>query len=173
MGINYGLYVSLLEGDGIPLALLYHINVAFASWVCQCINTPQLANVAFDTTLATNTSLVALWSLKQTTQYRKYCIWNLKLRIQIKLSMLEFSSHESFLIHGKNANLLTLHHLIRCRFFVSFHPNAFEHLCILDSNRSNHNCKVPIALHLGLHVEKDRPHTPCNHAKKLKNMDKS
>jgi hypothetical protein len=30
-GINYGLFVSLKEGDGIPLALLYLANVTFAS----------------------------------------------------------------------------------------------------------------------------------------------
>jgi len=139
-------------------------DAAFASWACQRVNTPQLANVTFDTTLATNTSLMMFQSLKQTTQYNKYSIWNLKPRIQIKLSMalLEFIDHESFLIHGKNVIFLTLHHLIKCRFLVSFHPNVFEHLCIPESNCSNHNCKVFIVLHLGLHVEKDRPHTPCS-----------
>ncbi len=35
-------------------------------------------------------------------------------------------------------------------------------------------CVCPItrssSLHLGLHIERDGPHTPCNHAKKLKNV---
>ncbi len=88
------------------------------------------------------------------------------------MTLLKFIDHESFLIHGKNANLLVLHHLIRYKFLVLLHPNAFEHLCIPNLNRSNHNYKVLIALHLGLHVEKDKPHTACNHAKKLKNMDR-
>jgi len=26
------------------------------------------------------------------------------------------------------------------------------------------------SLYLGLHIEEDGPHTPCNHAKKLKNV---
>jgi hypothetical protein len=109
--------MSLLEGDGIPLALLYHINTTFAFWACWRINTLWLANVAFDTTLATNIFLV-LQSLKQTTQYNKYCIWNLKPKIEIKLSMalLEFIDHESILSHGKNANLPMLHCFIRYRF---------------------------------------------------------
>jgi hypothetical protein len=38
IGINYALYVSLLEGDGIPLTLLYCTDATFASWVCCCIN---------------------------------------------------------------------------------------------------------------------------------------
>ncbi len=32
-GINYGQSMSLLEGDGISLALLYRANATFASWV--------------------------------------------------------------------------------------------------------------------------------------------
>jgi hypothetical protein len=32
MRINYGLSMSPLEGDGIPLALLYRANVTYASW---------------------------------------------------------------------------------------------------------------------------------------------
>ncbi len=32
-GINYGLFVSLLKGDGIPLAFLYHTNATSISWV--------------------------------------------------------------------------------------------------------------------------------------------
>jgi hypothetical protein len=110
--------MSLLEGDGIPLPLLYHINTTFASWACWRINTLWMANVAFDTTLTTNISLVVLQSLKQTTQYNKYCIWNLKPKIEINLNMalLEFIDHESILIHGKNANLPMLHRFIRCIF---------------------------------------------------------
>jgi len=65
------------------------------------INTLQLANVA-STSSTINTSLVVFQTLKQTLQYNKYYIWNLKLEIQIKLSMalLEFTDHESFFIHG-------------------------------------------------------------------------
>jgi hypothetical protein len=54
--------------------------------------------------------------------------------------------------------------------FHFVHLSVFECLCIPSSNRSNHNYKVLIALHFGLHVEKDGPHTTCNHAKKLKNV---
>jgi hypothetical protein len=41
-------------------------------------------------------------NLKTTTQYNKYCIQNLKPKIQIKLNMalLEFTNHKSFFIHG-------------------------------------------------------------------------
>jgi len=35
--------------------------------------------------------------------------------------------------------------------------------CIYPTTRSS-------SLHLGLHIERDGPHTPCNHAKKLKNV---
>jgi hypothetical protein len=66
--IRYGLSVSLLEGDGIPLALLYYIDETFASWVHRHIKTLRLANVA-STTLTANTSLVVFPTLKQTTQY--------------------------------------------------------------------------------------------------------
>jgi hypothetical protein len=58
--------MSLLEGDGIPLALLYHVDVTFTSWACQRVNTLRLANVA-SITLTTNTSLVVPRTLKQTT----------------------------------------------------------------------------------------------------------
>jgi len=85
-GINYGLYVSLSNGDGIPLAFLYHVDATFASWVWRCINTLWLANTT-SIGSTTNTSLMALQTLKQITQYNKYCIWNLKLIIQIKMNM--------------------------------------------------------------------------------------
>jgi len=71
--INYGLYVSLLKGDGIPLALLCHIDATSTSWAYYRVKTLRLANVT-STTSATNTSLVVLRTLKQTTQYNKYCI---------------------------------------------------------------------------------------------------
>ncbi len=85
-GINYWLFVSLLKWDGIPLALLYHVNATSTSWAQHCINTSWLANVA-SITLAINTPLEVPQTLKQTTQYNKYCIWNLKLVIWIKMSM--------------------------------------------------------------------------------------
>ncbi len=43
-------------------------------------------------------------------------------------------------------------------------------ICIPVSNCSNYKCKVFITFQLGLHVEKDGPHTPCSHAKKPKNV---
>ncbi len=70
----------------------------------------------------------------------------------------------------KKVNLFTLHHLIKCRLLITLHPNAFEPLYILGSSHSNHNYKVLIALHFSLHIERDGPHTPCSHAKKLKNV---
>ncbi len=66
-----------------------------------------------------------------------------------------------------------LHHLIECRFSIALHPNTFECLCICGSNFLNDNYKAPIMLQLGLHVERDEPHTPCSHANKLKNVAKS
>jgi len=99
MGINYQLSMALLEGDGIPVA--FCVDATFTSWVCRFINTPCLANVT-PTTFTTNTSLMMPWTLKQTRQYNKYCMSNLKPEIQMKLSMalLEFINHESILIHG-------------------------------------------------------------------------
>jgi hypothetical protein len=97
MGINYGLFVSLMEEDGIPLSFLYCIDATFTPWACQHVNTLRLAN-ASSTISTTNTSLVVLQTLKQTTQYNKYYIWKLKPEIQIQLNMalLELVDHESF-----------------------------------------------------------------------------
>jgi hypothetical protein len=61
---------------------------------------------------------------------------------------------------------------IGCKFPIMFHPNTFECLCIYGLNHLNDNYKVLIMLELGLHVERDGPHTPCSHAKKLKNVAK-
>jgi hypothetical protein len=55
--INYELFVSVLEGDGIPLTLLYHVDATSTSWAYSHIKTPQLANVA-STTSIINTCLV-------------------------------------------------------------------------------------------------------------------
>jgi hypothetical protein len=79
------------------LAILYCINETFAWWVCRRIKTPQLANVA-STTWATNTSLVVPQTLKQTTQYNKYCIWILKPIIQIKFSMALLETYQPWII---------------------------------------------------------------------------
>ncbi len=100
-----------------------------------------------------------------------------KFGIQIKLSMalLELNNHESFLIHGialKGQFPYVTYCFIRCRLLILLHPIAFEHLCIPGWSCSNHNYKVLITLHLGLHIERDGPHTPCNHANKLKNVAK-
>jgi hypothetical protein len=97
IGTNNTPPISLLEGDGIPLALLYCADATFASWACCRINTQQLANVV-STTLATNTSLAVPWTLQQTTQYNKYYIWNLKLLIQIKLSMTLLETYQPWII---------------------------------------------------------------------------
>jgi len=63
--------------------------------------------------------------------------------------------------------------LIRCRPPVLLHPSTFGCLCILDLSCSNHNYKVLITLRLDMHVERNGPHTPCSHAKKLKNVTKN
>jgi hypothetical protein len=52
---------------------LYHVNATFTSWAQHCINTSWLANVA-SIALAINTSFEVPQTLKQTTQYNKYCI---------------------------------------------------------------------------------------------------
>jgi hypothetical protein len=130
------------------------------SWVCQCVNTPRLTKVT-STTSAINTSLMVPWTLKQTTQYNKYYIWNLKLEIQIKLSMalLELINHESFFIHGiyKKADLPLPHHIINCRLLVAFHPNTFACFYILGFSRSNQNYKVLITFHLSLTLKEMDP----------------
>jgi hypothetical protein len=79
-------------------------------------------------------------------------------------------NHFQLMVLHKKVNIFTPHHLIKCRLLVTLHPNTFEPLYILYSSHSNHNCKVLIALHLGLHIERDGPHTPYSPAKKLKNV---
>jgi hypothetical protein len=79
-------------------------------------------------------------------------------------------NHFLFMILCKKVNIPTLHHFIRCRLPILLHPSAFEHVCILGSSYLNCNYKDVIAFHLGLYVERNGPHTSCNHAKKLKNV---
>jgi hypothetical protein len=71
--ISYGLFVSLREEDGIPFALMHCTHETSTSWACCHIKTVQLANVT-STTITTNTSLVVFPTIKQITQYNKYCI---------------------------------------------------------------------------------------------------
>jgi hypothetical protein len=40
--ISYGLSISLLEGDGIPLAFLYWVDETSTSWACCHIKTLKL-----------------------------------------------------------------------------------------------------------------------------------
>ncbi len=87
----------IIEGGWHPLAFTYRANVTFASWAWCCIKTPQLAIIAC-TTLTTNTSLVVLQTLKQITQYNKYCIWILKPRIQIKFNMALLETYRPWII---------------------------------------------------------------------------
>jgi hypothetical protein len=91
-------------------------------------------------------------------------IWNLKPKIQIKLNMtlLKLINNESLFIHGMcmKVNCPTLYCLIKNKFLFTFYPNAFEPLFIPNLNHLNHNCKVFITLHLGLHIERNGPHTP-------------
>ncbi len=95
MKINYGLFVSLMKGDGIPFTLLYSAATTYVALASQCVNTLWLVNVAY-ITLTTNISLGVFQTLKQTKQNNKYGVWNLKLEIKIKLSMalLELIKHE-------------------------------------------------------------------------------
>lgn len=86
MKINYGLFVSLMKGDGILFTLLYCAATTYVASASQCVNTLWWANVAY-ITLTTNISLVVLQTLKQTKQNNKYGVWNLKLEIKIKLNM--------------------------------------------------------------------------------------
>jgi hypothetical protein len=65
-----------------------------------------------------------------------------------------------------------LHRLIRCKLPVLLHPKAFKRFCIPNLSHSNHNFKVFVVLHLSLHIERDGPHIPCSHAKKLKSVAK-
>jgi hypothetical protein len=81
MRINYGLFVSLVEGDEIPLALLYHIDATSTCWAFWHVNTPWLANVAFIAS-TTHTSLVVCWTLKQQHNITSiaYETWNQKFK---------------------------------------------------------------------------------------------
>jgi hypothetical protein len=79
-------WYKLPKEDGISLVLLYCVDATSTSWACCCVNTLWLVNVV-SIASTTNTSLVMLQTLKQITRYNKYYIWNLKSKIQIKLSM--------------------------------------------------------------------------------------
>jgi hypothetical protein len=85
--------------DPIRPLVLHCSNLCILGY--QCINTHWLANYAYITS-TTNTSLIVLWTLKQTRPYNKYGIWDQKPKIKIKLSMalLELIDHKSFFIHG-------------------------------------------------------------------------
>jgi hypothetical protein len=48
-----------------------------------------------------------------------------------------------------------------------FHPSAFAYLVWVAQISS---AKAFIVFQLGLHIDLDGPHTPCSHAKKLKNV---
>jgi len=92
----WAIYITIREGWN-PLALLYHIDATSTSCVCHRVNIPWLAN-ATSITSATNTSLMVFRTLKQTTQYNKYCIWKLKPRIQSKLSMALLETYQPWII---------------------------------------------------------------------------
>jgi len=68
--ISYGLFISLPEGDGIPLALLYRVHATSMSWVYYHVKTPHLASVA-STSSATNTSPVVFQTLKSKKKKKK------------------------------------------------------------------------------------------------------
>ncbi len=98
--------------------------------------------------------------------------WNLnKIEYGI-VGNLPTMNHFLIMVLHKKANIFMLHHLMGCRLSIMFHPSAFECLCIPSLNHLNHKCKFFIALQLGMHVERGGPHTPCNYAKKLKNVTK-
>jgi hypothetical protein len=146
----------------------------FGSWVCRHVKTSRLVNV-MSIILATNTSLVVPWTLKQITQYNKYCIWILKPRIQIKFSTALLETYQPWIILKswycvrRKISLCCI--VLFNAIFQSFSIQApLECFYVFDSIHSNHKCKVFIAFQLGLHIEKDGAHTPCNHAKKVKNV---
>ncbi len=109
-----------------------YADATSTSWVCCRINTSWLANV-MSTTLAINTSLTMPWTLQQTTQYYTqyytYCIWNLKLRIQIKLNMALLEIYWPWIICeswycliykflGDFLKNIDLHHPLWCSFYM-------------------------------------------------------
>jgi hypothetical protein len=78
-----------------------------------------LANVA-STTSTTNTS-------KQTTQYNKYCIWILKLGIQIKFSMTLLEIYWPWIVSESwyyVRRLISLHHIVL--FDVNFQSHSTQ-----------------------------------------------
>ncbi len=81
----------------------------------------------------------------------------------LKLAM----NHFKIMVLCKKANLFISHCFIRCRFPITIHLNNFECLCV---SSSNDNYKVLILLHLGMHIERGGPHTPCSHAKEQNNV---
>ncbi len=140
--------MSLLEGDGIPLALLYCVDATFASWACCRVKIPWLINVA-STTSATNTSMVVIWTLKQTTQYNKYCIWIVKLGIQIKFNMALLENYQPRIIFESwyyvRRSIFLCYIIISCKFLVAFHPSAFKYLvwvAWIISARSSLHCSL-------------------------------
>jgi hypothetical protein len=76
-------------------------NPPFASWVCQHLNTSRLVKCCLHNIGHKHLPNGAS-NPKTLTQSNKYCIQNLKPKIQIKLNMalLELIDHESFFIHG-------------------------------------------------------------------------
>jgi hypothetical protein len=82
-------------------------------------------------------------------------------------------NHLLIMVCCKEANFLTLHYFIWCRLLVVLHPSTFECFCIPHLSHSNHKCKVFIAFQLSVHIERDGPHTPYNHAKKPKDVVRS
>ncbi len=99
-----------------------------------------MANVV-SITSTTNTSLVVLWTLKQTTKYNIYYIWIKKPWLQIKfnLALLEAFGIDSLLLTmnhflikvlRKEANFLMPHCFIWCKCLLMLHLSAFECLCI-------------------------------------------
>jgi hypothetical protein len=164
------LIYSLLKGDEIPLALLYRYDATSTPWTCHHVNISRLANVA-SITSTTNTSLVVLQTLQQTTQYNKYCIWNLKLGIQIKLSMalLKLTDHDHYwiMVLRKEANFFMSNHIIQSKLLVVFHPSAFECLCIPGLSHLNHKCKASLCSNLAYTLRGMAPHPmqSCQEAK--------
>ncbi len=99
--------------------------------------------------------------------------WNSnKIKYDVVKNLLTMN-HFSIMVLHKKPNLLMLHCFMGCNLLVMFHPNAFECLHILDLSCLNHKCNILIMFQLGLHIKKDGHHTPCNHAKKPKNVARS
>jgi hypothetical protein len=109
------------------------LNFLISCWCNSCImgiplhKNPTINNVVFKT-LAINTSLAMPRTLKQTTQYNKYCIWILKPKIKKKnvWHCWKFTDHEYSWCCVRR-------------------PNSLCHTILFDADFKLHSIQAPLS----------------------------